>query len=84
MNDSLASTFRLRGPPATLEARALFRVHAAAIHAAPSPAPADPEVVVMTRADGSVVAYPPSPKLVILAAERARRAALTAAPAFTF
>ena len=84
MNDSLASTFRLRGPPATLEARALFRVHTAALHAAPSPASMNPEVVLMTHADGRVVAYPSSPKLVILAVERARRAALKAPPAFTF
>ncbi|MES1156327.1 MAG: hypothetical protein ABUL73_00985 [Alphaproteobacteria bacterium] len=84
MSDSLASTFRLRGPPATLEARALFRVHTAALHAAPSPTLMNAEVVVMTRPDGRVVAYPPSPKLAILAVERERRAALKAPPTFTF
>lgn len=83
MSDSLASTFRLRGPPATLEARALFRVHTAALHGPPAPAPVEPDMVVAPTADGGVVVFPSSPKLVILAAERARRLAPRGA-AFTF
>ncbi|HVY86212.1 MAG TPA: hypothetical protein VG943_13845 [Caulobacterales bacterium] len=84
MSESLASTSRLRGPPATLEAMALFRVKAAAgLHGPPAPAstPNDQQVVVVTREDGGIVVYPASPKLVILAAERNR---LRDTPAFTF
>ena len=84
MSDSLAMTFRLRGPPATLEATALFRVNAAAGMYAPAPVRAESEVVVVTRSDGGVDVFPSSPKLVILADERERRQALKAPPAFTF
>ena len=74
MSDSLALTPALRGPPATLEAMALFRVKAAAgLHGPPAPAHSDPQVVVVPAPDGGVVVYPATPKLVILAAERKRR-----------
>ncbi|MES1200683.1 MAG: hypothetical protein ABUS57_04455 [Pseudomonadota bacterium] len=74
MSDSLAPAFRLRGPPATLEARALFRVHTAALHGPPAPAPVAPDqqVVVVTDENGGVTVYPASRKLAILAVERNR------------
>ena len=38
----------------------------------PAPLKADPSVVLLPAADGGVVVYPPSDKLIILAARRAR------------
>lgn len=75
MNDSSALTPPRRpGPPPTLEERALFRAHVAALHDdAPTPQAADFEVVVVTDENGAVTVYPPSDKLVILAAFRASR-----------
>ena len=64
---------RRPGPPATLEERALLRAHVAAYHDDPAPQHADPEVVMVTGADGGVIVYPPSDKLVILAAYREQR-----------
>ncbi len=73
MNDSFALTPPLRvGAPPTLEARAMFRVKAAFMQGPPAPSNDDPEIVLMHGSDGGVVVYPPSEKLVILAAARAR------------
>jgi hypothetical protein len=60
--------------PATLEALTSFRVKTAALSRPAGPARADPNMVLVTSADGGVVVYPPSEKLVILAARRAQRA----------
>lgn len=60
-------------PPATLEALVSFRVKTAALSRPAAPAKGDPNMVLITNADGGVVVYPPSDKLVILAARRARR-----------
>jgi len=80
MSDSLALTILGGGPPATLEARALFRVKTAALHEQAAPRPGDPNMVLVQGADGGVVVYPPSPKLAILAAERAKRQTRKATP----
>lgn len=80
MSDSLALTLPSRGPPATLEARALFRVKTAALHGQAAPQAGDPSMILVTKADGGVVVYPPSTKLAILAAERAKRQARAAEP----
>lgn len=61
--------------PATLEAHALFRVKTAALSQPAAPAKADPTMVLVTGADGGVVVYQPSDKLIILAAHRPRREA---------
>lgn len=59
--------------PATLEGVTSFRVHTAALS---RPAgfiqKPNPDMVIMTAADGGVVVYPPSDKLVILASKRQR------------
>ncbi|MGE0741598.1 MAG: hypothetical protein AB7O98_09665 [Hyphomonadaceae bacterium] len=62
------------GAPATLEAVTSFRVKTAALSrpAGPIQKP-DPNMVLITGEDGGVVVYPPSEKLVILAARRTRR-----------
>lgn len=72
MSDSLALTLTGRGPPATLEAMALFRVPTAGLHGPPAPASASASVVMLTADDGGVVVYPPSQKLVILSEARER------------
>lgn len=56
--------------PATLEGVTSFRVKTAAISRPAAPAKADPTMVLVTTPDGGVVVYPPSEKLVILAARR--------------
>lgn len=71
MASSLAPLPPRAGVPATLEAFASFRVKTAALSRPAAPARGDPNVVLVTGADGGVVVYPPSDKLVILAARRA-------------
>jgi hypothetical protein len=52
----------------------LLRAHVAAYHDdGPTPQHADSEVVVVTNEHGGVTVYPPSDKLVILAAWREKR-----------
>jgi hypothetical protein len=58
------------GVPATLEAVNSFRVKTAALSRPAAPAKGDPSMVLITTPDGGVVVYPPSDKLVILAARR--------------
>ena len=64
----------VREPPATLEGVTSFRVKTAAIS---RPAGVlqkpNPDMVLLTGEDGGVVVYPPSEKLVILAARRVRK-----------
>jgi len=57
--------------PATLEGVSSFRVKTAAISrpAGPLQKP-DPTMILVTAADGGVIVYQPSEKLVILAARR--------------
>jgi hypothetical protein len=71
MAQSLAPLPPRGGVPATLEAMTSFRVKTAALSrpAGPIQRP-DPNMVLITAADGGVVVYPPSDKLVILAARR--------------
>jgi hypothetical protein len=59
--------------PATLEGVSSFRVKTAAISrpAGPLQKP-DPNMILVTAPDGGVIVYPPSEKLVILAAKRLR------------
>jgi len=70
MASSLAPTPALRGCPATLESVASFRVKTAALMRPAGPQRADPNMVLLTNSDGGVVVYPPSEKLIILAARR--------------
>lgn len=59
--------------PATLEGVTSFRVKTAAIsRPAGQLQKPNPDMVLLTGADGGVVVYPPSEKLVILAARRTR------------
>jgi hypothetical protein len=53
-----------------MEATATYRVNTAALSRPAAPAQSDPNLVLITTADGGVVVYPPSDKLVILAARR--------------
>jgi hypothetical protein len=71
MAQSLAPIPPHGGVPATLEAVSSFRVKTAALSrpAGPIQRP-DPHMVLLTAPDGGVVVYPPSDKLVILAARR--------------
>ena len=69
---SLAPTPPPKSAPATLEGVSSFRVHTAAL-SRPGPVRADPTMVLITHPDGGVIVYPPSEKLAILAAERAKR-----------
>lgn len=79
MSWSMASAPPPRGaPPATLESRVLFRVQAAAVVERAAPVIPDPNVVVVTFADGEMRAYTPSHKLAILADARQRRRATKA------
>jgi hypothetical protein len=59
--------------PATLESMTSFRVKTAALSRPAAPAKGDPNMVLVTAPDGGVVVYPPSDKLVILAARRLGR-----------
>ena len=59
--------------PATLEGVTSFRVKTAAIsRPAGQLQKPNPDMVLVTSADGGVIVYPPSEKLVILAARRMR------------
>jgi len=70
MGSTLAPTPPNGGHPATLEAVTSFRVKTAALSRPATPMQADPNLVLVTGADGGVVVYPASDKLVILAARR--------------
>jgi hypothetical protein len=70
MAQSLAPLPPRGGPPATLEGLTSFRVKTAALSRPAAPAKGDPNMVLITAPDGGVVVYPPSDKLVILAARR--------------
>jgi hypothetical protein len=64
----------VREPPATLEGVSSFRVNTAAIsRPAGQLQKPNPDMVLLTGEDGGVVVYPPSEKLVILAARRQRK-----------
>ena len=70
----LAPTPPPRGErPVTAEGVSSFRVHTAALSRPAAPGRADPTMVLVTDACGCVIVYPPSEKLAILAAERAKR-----------
>lgn len=56
--------------PATLEGNGTFCVKTAGISRPAAPMRGDPTMVIVTAPDGGVVVYPPSEKLVILAAHR--------------
>jgi hypothetical protein len=71
MGSSLAPTPPPGGLPAALEGVASFRVKTAALSRPAAPAPVHANMVLVTTPDGGVVVYPPSDKLVILAARRA-------------
>lgn len=73
MASSLAPLPPRGGFPATLESVTSFRVKTAALSRPAAPLRADPDMVLITNADGGVVVYPPSDKLVILAAWRTKR-----------
>jgi len=75
MASSLAPTPPAGRHPATLEGVTSFRVKTAAISRPAAPMKADPTMVLVTGADGGVVVYPPSEKLVILAARRTPKSA---------
>jgi hypothetical protein len=70
MASSLAPTPPRTGAPATVEGVSSFRMRTAALSRPAAPAKGDPNMVLVTNADGGVVVYPPSEKLVILAARR--------------
>ncbi len=70
MAQSLAPIPPRGGVPATLEAMISFRVKTAALSRPAAPAKGDPNMVLVTAPDGGVVVYPPSDRLVILAARR--------------
>jgi hypothetical protein len=70
MASSLAPVPPRSGVPATLEAMSSFRVKTAALSRPAAPMKGDPNMVLITAPDGGVVVYPPSDKLVILAARR--------------
>ena len=70
---SLAPAPPPKGAPATHEGVSSFRVHTAALSRPAAPLRADPTMVLVTTPEGGVVVYPPSNKLAILAAERAKR-----------
>ena len=71
MSDSLTlSPPRASGPPPTLEARALFRMNAAALHDAPAPPPKHPVVVLIAGEEGAI-AIAPTAEIIVLADVRA-------------
>jgi hypothetical protein len=70
MAQSLAPIPPRGGHPATMEGLTSFRVKTAALSRPAAPAKGDPNMVLVTASDGGVVVYPPSDKLVILAARR--------------
>ncbi|HRE43376.1 MAG TPA: hypothetical protein PKY87_05335 [Terricaulis sp.] len=80
MASTLAPKPSLSAFPPTLEAVASFRMKTAALMRPADPRRADPDVIVVTNARGEVVAYPPSEKLIILAARRSK----TETPDFDF
>jgi len=61
------------GPPETLESLALFRMKAAGLYRRALPPAPGAEIVLSASADGCMIAHAATDKLVILAAERARR-----------
>lgn len=71
---SLAPMPPPKAAPATLEGVCSFRVHTAGLSRPAGPVRGDPTMVLITNEDGGVTVYPPSHKLAILAAERAKRA----------
>jgi hypothetical protein len=73
-SDPLTLTLPRGGPPPTLEARALFRLQIAAVCEPAGLAPENPDIVMRQGADGGMVVYPPSDRLLILAAARLLRA----------
>lgn len=73
MAQSLAPLPLRSDHPATLEGLTSFRVKTAALSRPAAPARGDPNMVLVTAPDGGVVVYPPSDKLVILAARRLPR-----------
>lgn len=74
MASSLAPVPPTSRHPATLEGVTSYRVKTAALSrpAGPIQKP-NPDMVLITGADGGVVVYPPSEKLVILAAKRTHK-----------
>ncbi|MBL8548461.1 MAG: hypothetical protein JNJ73_00645 [Hyphomonadaceae bacterium] len=73
MSDSLTlSPPRQSGPPPTLEARALFRMNAAALHDAPAPQSGRPVVVLVAGERGDEVAIAQTAEIVVLAEVRAK------------
>ena len=74
MASTLAPLPPRNGFPATLESVTSYRVKTAALSRPAAPLRADPNMVLITNADGGVIVYPPSDKLVILAARRAKAA----------
>lgn len=63
-----------REQPATLEGVTSFRVKTAAIsRPAGQLQKPNPDMILVTSEDGGVVVYPPSEKLIILAARRLRK-----------
>jgi hypothetical protein len=72
MSDSLTlAPPRAGGPPPTLEALALFRMKAAALHDKPAPPPKDPVVVLIAGEEGGTIAVAPTAKIIVLAEVRA-------------
>lgn len=73
MGSSLAPLPPAGRHPATLEGVTSFRVKTAAIsRPAGQLQKPNPDMVLVTSADGGVIVYPPSEKLAILAARRVR------------
>lgn len=74
MASSLAPSPPASRHPATLEGVTSYRVKTAALSrpAGPIQKPS-PDMILVTGADGGVIVYPPSEKLVILAAKRQRK-----------
>jgi hypothetical protein len=75
MASSLAPTPSISACPATLEALTSFRVKTAALSRPACPVRANPDMVLLTTKDGGVIVYPPSEKLIILAARRPKNEA---------
>jgi hypothetical protein len=72
MSSSLAPLPPRGGYPATLEAVTSFRVKTAALSRPAAPVRQHNDMVVLTDAEGRLVVYPPSERLVILAGWRAQ------------
>jgi hypothetical protein len=69
MSQTLAPA-RPAGPPPTLEAVNFFRMKSAALHDAPAPAADDPVVVLVSGANGGLIAVAPGARLIALAQVR--------------